>query len=208
MSVNYAETSTKVCSLFEDFARQFVERQYGKLAAEKIYANLPKYQRGKNKGKVKGWVRWTKCTKGGWVRKGPYDHDGQRACGYVMGKGTHNVEILLVNPFYCPDKAGTYGLEAGNRREVEKDEQWAARCEMGIRNMQGLDITKPSPVEETCHPLAHLPGRILEDAARHMLTARVSELNAMVDPKHPITQAFDIIMDAKIQFPPTQEPII
>lgn len=134
MSVNYAAKETKTSELGNDFAKSFVARQYGELAAAAIFAALPVYQRGKRKGQPKGWVVWTKCTKGGWVRSGPYDHDAGRGNGHVMQPGTHDVQIVFSNPNFTPD-GQRYGLEAGQRRGVETDQEWADRCGKAIADM-------------------------------------------------------------------------
>jgi hypothetical protein len=128
IGANYAIRENKVCSLHLDFAREFVKRQFGALAAEKIYDALPLYTRGKNKGKVKGYITWTKCVKGGWVKTGAYDQD---ACGYVLAQGTHDARITIEWPAKPAREA--YGLEAGQRRAVETEIEWADRCEMALQ---------------------------------------------------------------------------
>lgn len=138
-----------------DWAREFVARHFGPHAADKIYAALPKYQRGKNKGQPKGWVMWTKCTKGGWVKTGGYDHDAQQGNGYVMAPGTHDVKIVLTHPAYIPDRYPS--LDAGDRRGLptdanrETDAEWAIRCARAIYQLAGLPVptefVAPAPVE-------------------------------------------------------------
>lgn len=178
MSVNYAVRQEKNSPLASDFAREFVARQFGQQAADQIYAALPKYQRGPSKGQPKGWVLWTKCLKGGWVRKGPYDHDAQRASGYVMAPGTHDIRIMLVHPAYAQDK--TYTLDAGDRRSNETDEQWATRCGRAIYQMQGKPVpealAEPQPaVEDLCHPKAATPKEIVADAFMHWYRGLVTD---------------------------------
>jgi hypothetical protein len=187
MSVNYAVKENKVCSLHMDFAREFVARKFGVLAAEKIYAALPLYTRGKNKGKVKGYITWTKCIKGGWVRTGAYDGDSMRGCGYVMAPGTHHVNIVMEWPNLSADKVN--GLDAGNRRDAETEAEWAGRCEMGIQQLLGTYVAPKVVYEEPRHPKAHMPREILTDATGHMLRSYIRDggnLSALVDPKHPL----------------------
>ncbi len=74
MGVNYAIREKKSAPLCTDFTREFLTRHFGQQAADAIYEAAPKYKRGPNKGAPKGWAVWTKCTKGGWVRTGSYDH--------------------------------------------------------------------------------------------------------------------------------------
>jgi hypothetical protein len=146
MGVQYAKCEEKSSPLASDFAREFVARHFGQQATEMIYANAPKYQRGPSKGQPKGWVIWTKCTVGGWVRRGSYDADAQRGNGFVMRPGTHDVKIMFVHPAYA-NNAVT--LDAGDRRGFatdpnrETDEQWAKRCGRAVLQMQG----KPVPAE-------------------------------------------------------------
>jgi hypothetical protein len=73
---NYAQTedrSAKICTSFgESLARQWF--------GDDVVDNLPTYVRGPNKGKPKGYLKWRKVVKGGWVHYqtyGPGDHDGE-----------------------------------------------------------------------------------------------------------------------------------
>lgn len=196
MGVNYAVREQKMTALHSDFAREFVARQFGTLAAEKIYAALPLYKRGKNKGLVKGFITWTKCIKGGWVRTGAYDHDAARGCGHVMAPGTHDVKIVLENPAYAEK---VYGLEAGQRRGLptdanrETDEQWAARCARALYQMQGLPVPAEfaePPAPELCHPKANRPEEILSDVMSYLTLQlhRENRLQELAEPGSPAVQ--------------------
>lgn len=201
MGVNYAVREQKMTALCSDFAREFVARQFGKLAAEQIYAALPLYKRGKNKGQVKGFITWIKCIKGGWVRTGAYDHDAGRGCGHVMAQGTHDVKIVLENPAYAEK---VYGLEAGQRRGLptdanrETDEQWAIRCGRAIYQMQGLpvpaELAEP-PAPELCHPKAGRPEEILSDAMKFIVLGlqRENRLLELQDPNSAATAAMILL---------------
>lgn len=200
MPVNYAVREQKSSPLGTDFAKEFVTRHFGELAAAAIYANLPLYKRGKYKGQPKGWVIWTKCVKGGWVRKGAYDHDSGRGNGYVMPPGTHEVQIVLINPGFVPQGRDNFGLEAGQRRGLptdpnrETDEQWAIRCGRAIYQMQGLpvpaELAEP-PAPEPCHPKANKPEEIISDIMGHIVRGlhRENRLQELEDPNSAPTKA-------------------
>lgn len=191
MSVNYAVREPKSCGLGTDWAREFVARQFGQVAADAIYAALPLYQRGPRKGQPKGWVLWTKCVKGGWVKTGAYDHDGGRGCGFVMAPGTHDVKIVLTNPNYLPGDRFP-SLDAGDRRGLptdpnrETDQQWAGRCAHAIYVLAG----KPVPAElaapvvpELCHPKAATPKLIVLDVMGYYVAqlTRENRVAALAD---------------------------
>lgn len=88
-----AEYYIKTAPLSSDFAREFLGRRYGEALTSEIYAALPKFTRGPRKGLVKGFVRWIKCTKGGWMRTGPSYYG--TPTGQVLTPGTHRVEVML-----------------------------------------------------------------------------------------------------------------
>lgn len=89
----YAQIETKVAALNSDFARSFVEKRYGSAATDLIYSLLPTFSRGPRKGKVKGYIRWDKVVRGGWVRGSSYDNFGAK--GYVARPGRAiNVAIV------------------------------------------------------------------------------------------------------------------
>lgn len=155
MKVNYAIRERKDAALASDFAREFMVRHFGQQAVDAIYEVAPKYQRGPKKGQPKGWVMWTKCTKGGWVRTGAYDGDAQRGNGYVLAPGTHDVRVMFTHPAYANDR--TVSLEAGQRRGLstdanrETDEQWAIRCKRAVLQMTGQPV--PKELEEAPVPV-------------------------------------------------------
>lgn len=146
MGVNYAIREKKSAMLATDFAREFVTRHFGQQAADAIYEVAPRYKRGPNKGQPKGWVVWTKCIKGGWVRTGSYDGDAMRGQGYVMAPGTHEVAVTFIHPNYVEGRPVT--LDAGQRRGLptdanrETDEQWAIRCKRAVLQMTNQPVPK------------------------------------------------------------------
>ena len=86
---NYAKTESKVVWIKYDFGNELARKWFGDEAIDA----LPKITRGKNKGKTKGVIVWTKCTHGGWVKTGAYNWDVGQASGYVMPKGCHFQQI-------------------------------------------------------------------------------------------------------------------
>lgn len=169
MAVNYAIRETKSSPLASTFAREFMERQFGKLATDAIYDAAPKYKRGPSKGQPKGWVMWEKCIKGGWVRTGAYDHDSMRGNGFVMAPGTHNVRVLFTHPAYANEK--TVSLEAGQRRGLptdvnrETDEQWAIRCKRAVLQITGQPV--PEELKEAPYVPPFSEKKFIEDVLRH-----------------------------------------
>ena len=71
MAARYARVERKAAPLSCDFARDFITRRFSARIAEALYENMPRYQRGKRKGEIKGWLHWKKCTSGGWLKAGP-----------------------------------------------------------------------------------------------------------------------------------------
>ena len=86
---NYAKTEKKSVWIKYDFGNKLARKWFG----DKAIDALPKITRGKNTGKPKGVLVWTKCTHGGWVTTGAYNWDTAQATGYVMPKGCHFHEI-------------------------------------------------------------------------------------------------------------------
>lgn len=82
---NYARFEERSARLADDFGLAMARRYFGDMVDD-----LPRYVRGPRKGKLKGWIRWRKCAKGGWVRTGPYI---EQASGYVTGPGMKKVWI-------------------------------------------------------------------------------------------------------------------
>lgn len=72
---NHAQISTKSCFLFTEFGEQTARKWFGDEAVDA----LPRFVRGKNKGKIKGVIVWRKVEKGGWV-------SGQRYYGEASGR--------------------------------------------------------------------------------------------------------------------------
>lgn len=98
MATNYADFSYRDASLASDFGAEFAAKYFD---AETL-AKVPVYVRGPKKGKMKGSVEWTRCTRGGWVRGGNgygFD-DGPK--GYVESRVNAIISVSLVGPgVYC-----------------------------------------------------------------------------------------------------------
>ena len=91
---NYAVTEEKTAWLKYDFGNELARKWFGDEAIDA----LPKFVRGKNKGKTKGVLVWTKCTKGGWVR-GSHGSGGvafpNRCYGHCIKEDTYSKRDLL-----------------------------------------------------------------------------------------------------------------
>jgi hypothetical protein len=60
----YARTETRTAPLASEFGYNYAVRLFGEVAL----ADLPRYQRGDFKGQLKGYLRWTRATSGGWCQ--------------------------------------------------------------------------------------------------------------------------------------------
>lgn len=122
---NHASRIKRDAPLSSDFARSFVERRYGSEGAALIYSLLPKFSRGPRKGLVKGYVRWIKTERGGWVGKGS---DGSQALGHVAVPGVSEVQIVL-------GREDTYGIGDRGDHAVCSDADWLAIVRFGMENV-------------------------------------------------------------------------
>ena len=86
MTVNYAETQPKVAYLSSDFGVELACKKFG-FTPEQLEEKVGRYVRGPRKGLLKGSITWHKVVRGGWVKTGAYDHDEQRAHGFVAKLG-------------------------------------------------------------------------------------------------------------------------
>lgn len=62
MAKTTAQVVRRTAALAEDFGLDYATRLFGSEAL----ADLPRYQRGKNTGKLKGTLVWIKAERGGW----------------------------------------------------------------------------------------------------------------------------------------------
>ena len=81
--MTYANYEQKSVWIKYDFGNELARKWFG----DSVINALPKITRGKNKGKPKGVLEWTKCHSGGWVRT----YTG----GYVLRPGVHFKRITL-----------------------------------------------------------------------------------------------------------------
>jgi hypothetical protein len=88
---NRAKFDTKSAPLASDFGRDFAVRWFGR----DIVDSLPHYVRGAKKGQPKGWIVWTRCTRGGWVNEWS-DGDGGYG-GHVARPGDYDSVIIEIN---------------------------------------------------------------------------------------------------------------
>jgi len=89
MKTNYAVFTEGYAYLSEDFGKQLAMKKFN-LSEKQLEQVVGRYIKGKRKGLLKGKIIWTKCTKGGWVKTGPYDWDVEQACGYIAQPGKCN----------------------------------------------------------------------------------------------------------------------
>jgi hypothetical protein len=94
---NYAEFAVRSASLASDFGGEFAAKYF----AADVLAKLPVYVRGPKKGKLKGEIEWTRCTRGGWVRG-----TGWGGEGYAENRVGRIIEIRLIGP-------GSYHVRLG-----------------------------------------------------------------------------------------------
>ena len=88
-----AEFNSNQAWLSGDFGESMARRYFG----DEIVDSMPRYVRGKRKGKLKGKISWRKVTRGGWVRTGPYCEDGG-ASGYVERRVGKIIDVELSIP--------------------------------------------------------------------------------------------------------------
>jgi len=101
---------------------EFVEGMARRYFGDEIVDALPRYVRGKRKGQLKGFLQWQKVLKGGWVKTGPYDHDGMRASGYVERRVGKVINVDLSIPVWGSEETliATWDWENGVERDSVK----------------------------------------------------------------------------------------
>jgi hypothetical protein len=122
--VQYARSTSKFALLAEPFARDFLARRFGEDAAALILASVPRYTRGKHKGKPKGYITWTKVEVGGWSR-------GVGFGGGVLKPGTRDVKFCL----------NLGGLTFGERADWSSDINESQWLDIVRRGLTDLGIT-------------------------------------------------------------------
>lgn len=76
-----ATISTRSAWLGKEFGEDYARKMFG----DEIVDALPRYVRGKNKGKFKAEIEWVKVERGGWVRELMATANGDGA-GYVENR--------------------------------------------------------------------------------------------------------------------------
>ncbi len=90
---NYAQISERNAGLWTDFGLSFAQRLFG----DDALAELPRFTRGKNKGKIKAVIVWRKIDRGGWVKE--HDEHGhvESRVGKIVAAAIH--ECAWPEPF-------------------------------------------------------------------------------------------------------------
>ena len=86
---NYASIRERVAYLNSDFGESFAARHF----TIKQLEQLGRFSRGKNKGRLRGAIRWSKVDKGGWVRLA----DGS---GYIENRVNKVIKVELCKAEY------------------------------------------------------------------------------------------------------------
>ena len=82
----YAQIDKKTAYLSSDFGYDYAVKTFGKVFVD----SLPKFVKGKNKGKPKGSIEWARCVEGGFVKSG-YG----RGTGFVENKVGKVVAVVI-----------------------------------------------------------------------------------------------------------------
>jgi len=175
---NYAKTESKVVWIKYDFGNDLARKWFGDEAIDA----LPKISRGKNKGKPKGVLVWTKCTHGGWVKTGAYNWDVGQGCGYVMPQGCHfqqiksetySDEVWLDTIDLLKNRAKKE--EAANKKRLEIEER-IARAQNSIQcHLDLQEIAKEESVPEAITKILAKDAKEAEVIVR-IYTERLKEL--------------------------------
>ena len=98
---------------------EFIEGMARRYFGDSVVDALPRYVKGKRKGQLKGFLRWQKVSKGGWVKTGAYDHDGMQASGYVERRVGKVINVDLSIPVWGSEETliATWDWE----NDVERD---------------------------------------------------------------------------------------
>lgn len=95
MAVNRADYYSRQGWMSDDFVENLARRYLG----DEVVDSLPRYVRGKRKGKLKGQLNWVKVAKQGWCRTGRRTDDGY-ATGFVELRLDQIIEVELVMPVW------------------------------------------------------------------------------------------------------------
>ena len=102
---NRATFTTKYASMQSEFGESYASKLFGDLINK-----LPKYSKGKNKGKFKGQLSWTKVDSGGFVKEA-FNVNG----GYVETRKNWVIQAeikdVFTNEVYMSLKRNTFDNE-------------------------------------------------------------------------------------------------
>lgn len=114
---NYAHITENTAFLFTEFGEVKARAWFGDAAIDA----LPKYVRGKHKGKPKGVIVWQKVIRGGWVRG--YGE------GYVENRVNQIISRKLCEmaPFDRFSEGGGYGRVIIDLEETKRREEYDRR---------------------------------------------------------------------------------
>ena len=86
-----AKFEYRTAYLSGEFGESMARRYFG----DEIVDSLPRYVRGKRKGLLKGQIKWSKVTNGGFVITGL--NEGEGPSGYVERRVGKVIEVRLQN---------------------------------------------------------------------------------------------------------------
>lgn len=104
--VQYAKYDDKFSALATDFGYEFACKVFGQTTVDQ----MPKFQRGPNKGKLKGFIGWRNCVVGGW----------SRAHGGVITPGKC-VRAWLTEQYYGQENSAVSLEWCGRREKINFD---------------------------------------------------------------------------------------
>lgn len=105
-SGSYAVLINRRASLASDFGDSYGRRLFG----DHVIDQLPTFTRGPRKGLHKGYLHWTKSTRGGWSREFKMIVGPNRLIRAAIREG----EAETSTPYYLELLAGTGRIEAAN----------------------------------------------------------------------------------------------
>jgi hypothetical protein len=144
MATTRARLVTRSAALADDFGLSYATRLFG---AEAL-ADLPRFSRGKNAGKLKGYITWVKAESGGWSRQYGVCYPGLVrawiAPGYAASEGSAytgmflgRVQLLCASVSLLGDKNRAAWMAQQTVARADDEARWAEhKAEMAERNQQ------------------------------------------------------------------------
>lgn len=128
MTINRAEIIERKAFLFSSFGEEMARRYFG----AELVESMPRYVKGKNKGKLKGYIVWHKVERGGW-----HHNFGQ---GYAERRVGKVVLVELCNSEWGADTETVYAKWDWHRLDMndrEKAKLWDFRDGPQVRKCFG-----------------------------------------------------------------------